>query len=204
MKTTEANEVLAGNLEKTGEFIKNLAEVMSTNSGMLEKLNEQRIELQKENNEYFDKMNMQMLRITQELDDHISSVFVRFTETTADIMERLEKNINLSIEGISGNTKTMLDGMDDQSRSISLYAKELSMEVHDLNMKLESAVKEFNEHLHAGIERAFSDFDVGLEEICIRFARVINDIRDSVDELPVILGVLKSDAAAAREMENEE
>jgi hypothetical protein len=105
------------------------------------------------------------------------------------------------MEGFVTHSGTMLENMDMQVRNLGTYAREIADEMDELNGNLRDSVTEFKEQLHGGVEKTFNDFDRGLGEICLRLSDTIEKIRDSIDDLPLFIGEIKSKTAATRENE---
>lgn len=182
-KVALSQEQIATSLEKTESFMNMLREILEANKEMNEKINEQRISMQEESAEYFDKINQSSQKTNDDLSYRVEEIFARFTELTGATFEKLETTMNQPLEKLSENIGEMLDRMDEQVRNISLYSKELSVEVLELNRNLGSAVKEFSSQLDGGVKGVLSSFDEGLGEVSSRFATIIGDIKDSADEL---------------------
>jgi len=95
------------------------------------------------------------------------------------------------MERMQDNISSLMENMDEETRNISLYAKELTSDMEILNEKLESSVNEFGTHLKEGILNVFEGFDQGLAEISTRFEKVIMDIRDTVDHISDVMLKIK-------------
>ena len=96
-----------------------------------------------------------------------------------------------SVEKLNINFKNVLTEIDEHVRNLALYATEINTDVNELNVKLGESVKEFGDHIHNGIIATFGDFDDGLSEISTRLCSVINEIRDSIEDLPEVILSLK-------------
>jgi hypothetical protein len=77
--------------------------------------------------------------------------------------------------------------MDENSRSIGLYAKEINMDVADLSVNLRGSVQEFTARIQEGINATFADFDKGLSDVSLRLATILDSIRDSAEALQLAL-----------------
>ena len=182
-KMLNAQEQVTQSLSKTEEFVTMLKDILETNKELNIRLNEQREALERENAEYFDKMDRHTQKTADELNYQVEAIFSKFSELTTSTFERLESSMNKPLEMISDNVGSLLDNLDEQVRNISLYSKELSIEVKELNANLGISVKEFAGQLQGGVKGVLELFDGGLGEISQRFGVIINDIKDSADEL---------------------
>ena len=189
-RADKTQEQMANSLDKTEKFVDLLSNILETNKELNEKLSEQRIAMQQENEEYFEKMNQNSQRMSDDLNFQVESIFARFTELSTATFERLETTMSDPLDRLSQNMSEMLTTLDEQVRNISLYSKELSLEMLELNKNLGGSVKEFAEQLEEGVKNILSVFDTGLGEVSSRFATIISDIKDSADELTRVAGEL--------------
>ena len=90
-----------------------------------------------------------------------------------------------------GNTANLLANLDEQSRSIGLYAKELNYDISALSANLKESVAEFSEQLHKGVVQTFEVFDDGLAEVTGRLANTVESIKDCADNLSSALASVK-------------
>lgn len=197
----DINGSLLEAMGKMASFNDGLREVMESDKKSLDELNAQRMAMQQENREYFELMDNQVRRLVEDLNVQLDAAFSRFNDITSMAFERMENSMSSTLEGMSGNMKTLFDSMDDQVRDISLYAKGLSEEVNELNGKLEGSVKELGQQMNAGVVNTLNSFDSGLSEICGRFGRVINDVRDAIEDLPLIVRSMGKNGDMSREMD---
>jgi len=154
---------------------------------MVEKLAVQMSTLKQEYDAYFTKADEQNRTAFDELDFHMQNVIARFSTETETVISKLQESISSAMGLFEGNTATLLANLDEQSRSIGLYAKELNYDIHTLSDNLKGSVAEFSDHLHKGVVTTFEDFDAGLSEVAKRFANMVESVRDSVENLPAAL-----------------
>jgi len=154
---------------------------------MVDKLAVQMSTLKQEYDSYFNKLDEQNKNAYDELDFHMQNVIARFSQETETVIGKLQESISSAMGLFEGNTATLLSNLDEQSRSIGLYAKELNYDISSLSASLKESVADFAEHLHKGVVTTFEDFDSGLSEVSKRFANMVESIRDSVENLPAAL-----------------
>ena len=199
-QAVEMNTHLTENIESMRHFNEELREVLKSDRLSIEELNSQRQALKQENSAYFSKMDEQISRLLEDLNVALEAAFLHFNDITLVAFERLDHSLRSSIEGMSNHMKTLTENMDDQVRDISIYARGISAEVGELNTRLESAVTELGNQMKEGVVKTMQTFDDGLGEICSRLGRVISDIKDAVEDLPVIMEKLRNDQEDQREM----
>jgi phage-related protein len=194
------NSSLSGNMNCMNEFNEALLGILESEKKSADELNSQRQALQQENSEYFAKMDEQIRRLLDDLSIQLDVAFSRFNDITSMAFERLDQSMNSTVEGVSGNIKTLADNMDDQVRDITIYARGLSEEVGELNSRLENSVKEFGNQINEGVVKTLETFDDSLSEICGRFGRVITDIKDAVEDLPAVMEAMGNNQKDKLEM----
>ena len=160
---------------------------LTDSAEMVDKLAEQMSTLKQEYDAYFGKLDEQNKTAYDELDFHMQNVIARFSQETETVIGRLQESISGAMGLFEGDTATLLSNLDEQSRSIGLYAKELNYDISSLSASLRESVADFAEHLHKGVVTTFEDFDTGLSEVAKRFANMVESIRDSVENLPAAL-----------------
>ncbi|MFO7637308.1 MAG: hypothetical protein R6W96_08360 [Clostridia bacterium] len=187
-KVAASQAQIAQSLEKTESFIQMLTGILEANKEINETLNQQREALQKDSREYFEKTNQHAQHVSDDLNDRIEAVFTRFGELTAATLDKLETTMNKPLETLSVHMDEMMRTMEEQVRSISLYSKELSVEIKELNKSLGHSVKEFSGQLDGGVKDTLGVFDKGLGEISERFSTIMEDIKETADELSEAAG----------------
>lgn len=192
---------LAETLDKANVFTDTLADVIDTNREIFQNLNEERLRIQQESNNYFDNMSEQLIHMKEDINSETEKILMKFSCMTSESFEKMEGILKHSINGVESNSKAMLEYMGENVKILGLYVEEISQRMNDLNSQLKSSVKEFNEQVHNGITKTFSNFDEGLGEICLRFSSTISEINDAIDNLPVIFGTLKDEIASSQEKE---
>lgn len=199
-KQAEAiNASLASGVEMMANAYEKITETAEADKTDKEAIAQERRSLQQESRLYFENMEKQVEKLMGELSMQLDSAFSRFSDISSFSIEKLDSTMKGSIDDITGNLKSLVDSLDDQARDINLYAKGLAEEVAELNERLESSAAVFSEQLNKGVTRTFDTFDSGLSEISTRFGNVISDIRDVVDELPVVMGAITDNRGSKQE-----
>jgi gas vesicle protein len=132
---------------------------------------------------YFAKVEDQSNKMMDEMDFTVQKIFTTFTNETALIIDRLADNSSNTLETLEKGISGLVINIDENSRSIGLYAKEINMDISELSRNLREAVKDFSDHLNAGIGNTLKDFDQGLAEVTLRLASVLENIQESAEAL---------------------
>lgn len=182
-KISSSQEMIHASLGKTEGLFKMLASVLEANKELNQALNIQREALQQDTRDYFEKTSQHSQKITEDLNFQIEQVFTRFTGLTEMAYDKLESALSQPLKELVTHMDEMTRNMDEQVRSVSLYSKDLSLEIAELNQSLRESVKEFSSQLCEGVRETLKIFDEGLGEVTSRFGTMMGDIKDTADEL---------------------
>ncbi|RJE49106.1 MULTISPECIES: hypothetical protein [unclassified Dehalobacter] len=156
---------------------------MGESMEIVEKLAVRTAEMKDLYDDYFTRIAEQSSKTLDELDFSIQKTMASFSSETAEIISKITNNSSGALEFFDKGIKELVENMDENSRSIGLYAKEINIDVADLSANLRLSVKEFNERIQGGINGTFADFDKGLGEVTLRLATILESIRDSAEAL---------------------
>ncbi len=157
---------------------------------IVRRLAEKTEHLKEEYDKFFSRVEEQGNTNLDELEFRIQNIFSRFSNDATGVMDKLEGNISKATELFEGSTTMLLQNLEEQSRSMGLYAKDLNIDVATLSESLRESVGIFTEQLNNSTRKTFSEFDAGLAEVSARLANTVESIRESVENLPVILGTV--------------
>ncbi|MBK5247255.1 MAG: hypothetical protein JJE49_08330 [Peptostreptococcaceae bacterium] len=169
------------------EIAESITKASSDSVIIIDRLAEKTGQLKEEYDTYFSRVENQSRASMDDMDFHVQSVIGRFSEDAMVVMNKLEENITKAMGMFEGNTTELLSSLDEQSRSIGLYAHDLNIDIADLSVNLKESVKIFTDQIQGGVERTFQDFDEGLSEVSGRLANTVESIRESVENLPKAL-----------------
>lgn len=169
------------------EIADSIREASIGSADIVNRLAEKTNQLKNEYDAYFGRVETQSLTNLTEVEYRVQSVFARFSNDATGIMDRLEGNISKAVGLFEGNTTMLLQSLEEQSRSIGLYAKDLNIDVASLSDSLRESVGIFSEHLQSSTHKTFAEFDEGLAEVSARLANTVESIRESIENLPNIL-----------------
>lgn len=179
---------LAGRMDKSIDALgENLAEGMRTamanSSEIVEKLAARTETLKELYDSYFSRIEEQSSKMLDEMDFSVQKMFSSFSGETEKIIGRLTDNSGNALEFFDKGIKELMAEMEEHSRGIGLYAKEINLDVADLSGNLRESVQAFSNQMEAGIIRTFEDFDKGLGEVTLRLANILESIRESAEAL---------------------
>lgn len=209
-EVTEANkEILSEITGKTGKIVEdvslvfkatfekltndlsdNIISVLSSSTDIVEKMSTQSDEMNTQYNLYLTRIESNTGKFADEMEFKIENILARFTEVLNTVLDRMDLNISGSFERFHNDISDIMGNFDEQSRSMSLYMKELNIEITDLSSNLRDSVKEFNARINEGVNMTFSDFDKGLAEITRRLSDAAETINESVEMLPKSLAAI--------------
>lgn len=166
------------------EIAESITKASSESVGIIDRLAEKTDQLKEEYDTYFSRVENQSRSSMEDMDFHVQAVIGKFSEEAMTVMNKLEENITKAMGMFEGNTTELLSSLEEQSRSIGLYAHDLNIDIATLTGNLKESVQLFTDQIHNGVERTFQDFDEGLSEVSGRLANTVESIRESVENLP--------------------
>lgn len=147
-------------------------------------------ELKEEYDTYFKKFENHNNSYLEELEYRMQNILLRFTDDANNVMDKLATNISSAVNLFEGSTSALLQNLDEETRSIGLYAKDLSIDINELNSGLQNSVSVFTKHLQESTIKTFEEFDNGLAEVSNRLANTVESIRESVENLPNAISII--------------
>ncbi|HZK53963.1 MAG TPA: hypothetical protein VFC84_07210, partial [Desulfosporosinus sp.] len=187
----QANELysgLAGRMDQSidalgGNLAAGMKAAMGDSAEIVERLALKTEDIKELYDSYFTRGEIQSTKMLDEMDFNIQKMFGTFSEETVMILGRLTDQSANTLEFFDKGIKDLAINMDEHTRSIGLYAKEINMDVADLSGNLRSSVQEFSTQMEAGITHTFEGFDQGLGEVTLRLATILDNIRESAEAL---------------------
>ncbi len=195
-QVTEGSKDLAVNLHHLKQMTESLNEVLAFNQEALNSVKTEKESIKSEYNKYFESINSQIQRYQKDAGIELEKVLVRFTEVSAKSFDRLEGSVVKSMDIWSGANKTLLTNMESQTMSLVGVSSDIAQRLNELSLRLETTMKDFTDALHNGTTHTLSDFDNGLGEITERLSKTVTDIRDSIDDLPMVIEDLKKNLSS--------
>lgn len=139
----------------------------------------------REDYELFFTRNEETAKTTlEEMDYQVQGLITRMSEEIGTMLQTTIARNGEILSQYKDQTAGILTAFDEQARSISLYAKEINMDISELSTNLGVSITEFNEKMREGLSLTIGDFDQGLAELTNRIANTVESITEAVEVLP--------------------
>ncbi len=182
---------LSGSIDGMTGAMDKLAERVETTLGHAaeesRRTSEQAAAALEANQAHLDEMRKQIQVLSDELANRIDQIIIGFGSVTGETLTGFKQTMDTQNENFEANVKQLLTTMEDESRSMSLYAKEIDVDLTELNATLKGSVAGFNEEMLAEVKKTLGAFDEGLAEIVKRLSVASAEIGDAVEALPQAL-----------------
>lgn len=182
--TDRMNEAMAGAGREIAAGVNQAAE---SNAQTIADLTEQAQKLRNDYDIYFGRIDESTKTTLEEMDYQIQGLITRITQEVGSMLDATVKENASILTQYKDQTVGLLQTFEEQAASISLYAKEINMDISDLSSTLRIAVSEFTQQIKEGISLSVSDFDRGFAELAERIANTVESISDAVESLPAAL-----------------
>ncbi len=139
------------------------------------------------NEAHLEEMRKQITILSDELATRIDQVIIGFGSVTGETLSGFRETLDAQNEAFTSNVKELLTQMEEESRSMSLYAKEIDVDLTELKSTFKDSVGLFNQGMTEEIQKTLGQFDTGLAEIVKRLAVSSAEIGDAVEALPQAL-----------------
>ncbi|MGI6751742.1 MAG: hypothetical protein ACOX4U_03880 [Anaerovoracaceae bacterium] len=182
-------EGITGEMQKAmQEAGKEIAEGVNSgvagNAKAIEALTEQAQNLRQDYEMFFSRSEESSQKTLDEMDYQVQGVIMRISEEIGTMLETSITRNGEILSQYKDQTADILASFDEQARSMSLYAKEINMDIAGLSENLGTAIGDFNDKMREGLSLAISEFDSGLSELTHRIANTVESIVDAVETLP--------------------
>ena len=179
--TDKMNEAMTGAGREIAQGIK---EVTADNAEAITNLTEQASNLRNDYETYFGRLEENTKNILDDMDYKVQNIVARITEDVGAMMKEAVEANGQVLDRYKDNTISLLQSFEEQASSISLYAKEINLDVTDLSTNLRLSVEEFSKKMQEGVNMTIGEFDSGLAELTQRIANTVESISDAVEALP--------------------
>ncbi len=159
---------------------------------IIDRLGEKTERLHGEFDMYFSRTEGNTDKLIEDLRFAMEGAIGKFTEMSDGSLNQLRQGNAEAMTAFADQTRTLMDAVDEQTRTLSLYIKDMGIDMGDLNKGLKSSVSEFSDHIRSGVENTFKEFDSGLAEIVQRMTELGISIEESVQALPETIGKLRA------------
>jgi hypothetical protein len=170
-----------------GEIARGIKEATGDNAEAIQKLAEQSQKLRDDFEDYFSRIEESTNTTYEDIDYHVQNVIAKISETAGTMLEKNSEANQSVLNEYQESTRNLLEEFREQANSISLYAKEINLDIDELSENLKDSVTLFNGSLQESVNATIQDFDSGLAELSLRIANVVGSILDSVESLPAAI-----------------
>ena len=175
-------------MEGAGKSIsRSITDAAANNSEIVQKLSEQYNKLTEDYETYFSHLDDSTQKTLQEMDYQINMIITRINDEFKGIVEQATGENKDSLNQYREITSNILTTFEEQAHSISLYAKEINIDVQSLSDNLNESVKQFNNELTNGVGGTLEQLDQGMAILHQRIANTVESICDAIEELPKII-----------------
>lgn len=157
---------------------------------IIDKLGQKTEQLHSEFAMYFSRTEGNTNKLVDDLRFAMEGAIGKFAEMSNDSLNQLRDGNMEAMTAFAEQTRLLMEAVDEQTRTISLYIKDMGIDMGDLNKGLKSSVSEFSNQLQMGVEYTFKEFDTGLAEIVQRMTELGTSIEEAVQALPETIGRL--------------
>ncbi|QRN86064.1 hypothetical protein JR334_02190 [Clostridia bacterium] len=179
--TKRMNDAMAG---AGKEIARGVIEVTESNAEAIANLTEQAQQLRDDYSNYFGKMDDQTRKTLEDMDYQIQLIISRVNEEIGSMLKEMMEQNHENAANHNEATLSLMESFKEQAESISLYAKEINLDVNDLKDGLKESVKVFKEDTNESVHQTLETFDAGLAELTERLALTTESIREAVENLP--------------------
>ncbi len=166
------------------EIASGINEAVGDNAQAIADLTSQAQALRQDYETFFNRSDESAKRTLEEMDYQIQGIITRMSEDVGVMLKTSVEENGMILAQYKDQTADLLQSFDEQSRSMSIYAKEINMDIAELSENMGTSVAEFTEKIREGIQFSISDFDKGLAELAERIANTVENITDAVENLP--------------------
>lgn len=188
---SSSSQSLAGSLHDLQELSEALSGIVSFNSEALAAIKQEREDLTREYSKSIQGFQDMIKQYQKESSVEIDKLMNKFTDASIKTFDRLEGSVMKSMDVWINSNKSMIQNMEEKSRGLISVSREIALRLNELNSSLRDTIKEFTQAVETGSVNTLTEFDKGLGEITQRLSQTITEIRDSIDDLPVVIESLK-------------
>ena len=190
-KMTDSSHHLSAGLQGLQQLSNSLSDIVSINAETLETMKIEQEKMKEKYENYIQCLYQQMKGYQEDTSAEWENAMTRFFEMTSSGFTRFEDSFTQSINALLHSNQSLNQSLEEQSQGMNFVSNEMALRLHELNGSLKDTMKEFTRAIGEGTGKTISEFDQGLSEITQRLSQTIIEIRDSIDDLPVVIESLK-------------
>ncbi len=132
----------------------------------------------------FSKVEEHTKNTVEDMDYQVQILISRVNEEVGTMLENVMSQNKENFEKHNEASQNLMMAFQEQADSISLYAKEINLDVNELKDGLKESVKVFKDDTNDSVRTTLDTFDEGLAELADRLALTTESIREAVENLP--------------------
>ncbi len=190
-KMTDSSHHLSAGLQGLQQLSNSLGNIVSINAETLETMKMEQEKMKEKYENYIQCLYKQMKGYQDDVSVEWGKTMTRFFEMADSGYTQFEGSFTQSINALLHSNQNLKQSLEEQSQSMNYVSNEMTLRLRELNGSLKDTMKEFTKAIEEGTGKTISEFDQGLSEITQRLSQTIIEIRDSIDDLPVVIDSLK-------------
>jgi hypothetical protein len=188
---SSSSQSLAGSLEDLHMISQTLNNMITFSSDALMTVKQERESLKDEYGKYIQEMIDLIQKYRQSAADEVIQAINRFTDVSEQYFNKLEDTVNRSMHEWINTNQSAVKHFEEKTQDFYSVSKEVSQLLGEMNNSLRETMKEFTQAIEKGTINTITEFDEGLTDITKRLSHTITEIRDSIDEIPAVINMLK-------------
>lgn len=184
---SNSSQSLADNLTELQSLSQTLNDIVTFNSDILENIKNERHNLKEEYENTIQYIFESIKEYQENTSNDIGQTLVKFSDISEKMLKELEGSVFDTVNAFTDNHKSALQSLEEHFRNMNNATQDISLHISQLNSNLQTTIKEFMHAVEKGTYKTITEFDEGLAEITLRLSNTITEIRDSIDDLPVII-----------------
>jgi len=185
---SDSIELLSTNMTKLGE---DLDRITSGTAKTTKDLQEQIEQSHSLNQRQIEDLTTQINTFSDELATRIEQLTLGFTQVTEELVKNVRSAINDQNNTLTGNLRHLVEVMSEESRSMSLFAQQITMDIDSLSSTLSSSVAGFNQDIRTELSGVLTSFDKDIADVLKRLSVATSELGDAVEALPEALAPLR-------------
>ena len=168
----------------TASMAETMRSTLTDSVEIIDKLGERIQQLHSEFELYFSRTEGNTEALISDMRFAMEGAIGKFTEMSDASLTQMRDGNQEALLAQSQQTRQLMDAVEEQTRTLSLYIKDMGIDLAELNKGLKESVGEFSTHLHEGVTGTFAEFDKGMAEVVHRMTELGVRIEESVEALP--------------------
>lgn len=164
-----------------------LTRSMADSSALLAELERRTSALHAEYDNWFTDSERNTDKLLGDLRFALESVMDQFAGISRENVILMNETSRNASEAFNGRVSDMLATLDEQNRTITLYLKDLGIDLGELNQSLKESVTIFHQEVDRTVGSTFEAFDANMAEAVERLGVLSTHIEESVSALPETL-----------------